>query len=43
MLPEGSKYLGFIIAHGETPEDVVASLREAHACLEFDIEAVGDN
>jgi biotin carboxylase len=43
MLPEGSKYLGFIIAHGETPEDVVASLRQAHECLEFDIEAGAEN
>ena len=37
MLPEGSRYLGFIIAHGATPEAVVAALREAHAHLHFDI------
>ncbi|MDP6705587.1 MAG: ATP-grasp domain-containing protein [Alphaproteobacteria bacterium] len=38
-LPEGSRYLGFIIAHGETPEAVTAALRQAHAELSFDIEA----
>lgn len=37
MLPEGSRYLGFIIAHGEAPATVVAALRQAHACLHFDI------
>ncbi len=34
-LPEGGRYLGFIIAHAETPDAVVAALRQAHACLEF--------
>jgi len=34
-LPEGGRYLGFIIAHAETPDDVVAALRDAHDCLEF--------
>ena len=43
MLPEGSKYLGFIIARGDEPEDVVASLRQAHGRLEFEIEASGEN
>ena len=38
MLPEGAKYLGFIIARGEAPEDVVAALRAAHDRLEFVIE-----
>jgi biotin carboxylase len=38
QLPEGSRYLGFIIAHGETPEAVTAALREAHAALRFRIE-----
>jgi biotin carboxylase len=33
-LPEGDRYLGFLFASGETPEDVEASLREAHALLE---------
>ncbi len=32
-LPEGSSYLGFIFAHGPTPEAVEAALRAAHACL----------
>ncbi len=38
-LPEGGRYLGFIIAHGDTAPAVVASLRAAHAALEFEIEA----
>jgi biotin carboxylase len=38
MLPEGSRYLGFIIARGETSEAVIASLRQAHGCLEFVID-----
>ncbi|MEQ9643066.1 MAG: ATP-grasp domain-containing protein [Alphaproteobacteria bacterium] len=37
MLPEGSRYLGFVIAHGESPAAVVAALREAYAHLKFDI------
>ena len=37
-LPEGGRYLGFIIAHGDTAEEVVASLRAAHAELAFEIE-----
>jgi biotin carboxylase len=37
-LPEGSEYLGFIFARGETPEQVEAALRQAHACLRFEIE-----
>jgi biotin carboxylase len=36
-LPEGSEYLGFIFAQGESPEVVEAALREAHAALEFEI------
>jgi biotin carboxylase len=36
-LPEGSRYLGFIVARGATPEQVEAALREAHRCLEFEI------
>ena len=36
-LPEGNRYLGFIIARGETPEGVEASLRAAHACLKFGV------
>ena len=36
-LPEGSEYLGFIMARGETPAEVEAALREAHRLLHFDI------
>ena len=36
-LPEGNRYLGFILARGAAPEDVEASLREAHACIQFGI------
>ncbi len=35
-LPEGASYLGFIFSRADTPERAVQSLREAHACLEFD-------
>src|SRR5438309_11238407 len=34
-LPEGTRYLGFLIARGETPEAVEAALRDAHRELEF--------
>jgi len=37
-LPEGDRYLGFIIARGADPEEVEASLREAHGLLSFEIE-----
>ena len=33
--PEGSSYLGFIFARGESPALVEAALRAAHAILEF--------
>jgi biotin carboxylase len=36
-LPEGSSYLGFLIARGPTPEAVEAALREAHRALRFEI------
>ncbi|MBI1801960.1 MAG: ATP-grasp domain-containing protein [Chloroflexi bacterium] len=36
-LPEGSSYLGFIFARGETPQVVEAALREAHRHLRFTI------
>ncbi len=36
--PEGASYLGFIFSRAETPEQVEAALREAHARLEFIIE-----
>ncbi len=34
-LPEGSRYLGFIFARRETPEEVEAALREVNGRLEF--------
>ncbi len=34
-LPEGASYLGFIFAHGATPEAVESALRGAHARLAF--------
>ena len=37
--PEGSSYLGFIFARGETPEAVEAALRRAHAELKFNFAA----
>jgi biotin carboxylase len=39
-LPEGDSYLGFIFARGETPAEVEAALRVAHAQLRFTIEPV---
>ena len=36
-LPEGSQYLGFIFARGETPDVVEAALRAAHHRLRFTI------
>ncbi len=36
-LPEGERYLGFIFARGERPEEVEAALRAAHGKLRFDI------
>jgi L-amino acid ligase C-terminal domain 2/ATP-grasp domain len=38
-LPEGDRYLGFLFARGETPDDVEASLRAAHDALEIRIDA----
>jgi biotin carboxylase len=40
-LPEGSRYLGFILARAESPEAVEAALRTAHARLGFDVEPIG--
>jgi len=37
-LPEGDRYLGFMFARAETPEDVERALREAHAKLETVLE-----
>ncbi len=35
--PEGSTYLGFLFAHGKTPAEVEAALRQAHSQLKFEI------
>ena len=37
-LPEGDGYLGFIVAHADTPGAVEAALREAHRRLGFVVE-----
>jgi biotin carboxylase len=37
--PEGSSYLGFIFARGETPQEVEAALRRAHGELRFHFAA----
>ena len=37
-LPEGSRYVGFIFARAASPEAVEKALREAHRCLEFDVD-----
>ena len=34
-LPEGSQYLGFIFSRAATPAEAEASLRRAHALLDF--------
>lgn len=36
-LPEGDSYLGFIFARADTPDQVEAALRAAHACLHFTV------
>lgn len=36
-LPEASRYLGFIYARGEKPQEVESALRSAHVLLDFDI------
>jgi hypothetical protein len=36
-LPEGDRYLGFLFAAGDEPEEVEASLREAHGLLDIEI------
>jgi len=40
--PEGTRYLGFIFARGETPEQVEGSLRGAQRCLTFAITPLDD-
>ena len=37
-LPEGHRYLGFIFARADGPEEVELALRRAHACLSFEID-----
>jgi len=39
-LPEGTRYLGFLLARGATPEDVERSLRDAHRLLTVVISAL---
>jgi biotin carboxylase len=36
-LPEGDRYLGFMFAKANAPEEVEAALRAAHACLEVEV------
>ena len=36
-LPKGNEYLGFIFAKASTPEEVEATLRQAHSKLQFNI------
>jgi biotin carboxylase len=36
-LPEGDRYLGFLFARGDSPEEVEKALRTAHAELKIDI------
>ena len=38
-LPEGDRYLGFIFARADHPDEVEQALRDAHAKLDFQIEA----
>ena len=38
-LPEGTRYLGFLLARGKTPEEVEQSLRDAHRRLTVVISA----
>ncbi|MCY3905517.1 MAG: ATP-grasp domain-containing protein [Caldilineaceae bacterium] len=37
-LPEGDAYLGFIFARAATPAKVEKALRQAHNCLQFEID-----
>ncbi len=36
-LPEGDRYVGFIVAKGQAPDDVERALREAHSRIRLDI------
>ena len=42
-LPEGDRYLGFLFARGDTPQDVEAILRLAHSRLSFQIAEPGES
>jgi hypothetical protein len=37
-LPEGAAYLGFLFARAQTSDAVESALRQAHACLRFDVD-----
>lgn len=37
-IPEGASYLGFIFARGQTSEDVIAAVRQAHQQLHFEVD-----
>jgi hypothetical protein len=37
-LPEGTRYLGFMIARSAAPDEVEAALRQAHERLTFSID-----
>ena len=37
-LPEGSRYLGFVLARADSPDAVEEALRAAHRRLEFDVD-----
>jgi len=39
-LPEGNQYPGYLFARADSPEQVVAALRQAHACLNFVVAPV---
>lgn len=40
-LPEGERYLGFVLARARTPDEVEAALREAHARLSIRLAPLG--
>ena len=39
-LPEGDSYLGFIFSRGESADAVELALRQAHRCLNFEIDSL---
>lgn len=40
--PEGDRYLGFIFARADTPDDAEAALREAHRRLTVKIDPIAE-